>query len=131
MNRSQRRLRAKQKRYEQAKATLPPGKAATMAALIRNGITPEDLEKEYKLGFEAGFREAAAPMVRSMYAAALLAAHEVYGFGKRRGVRLLNRIDHIITDVLTSEELIDKVYDDIGVDLDFTMPVERASERRN
>lgn len=128
MNRSQRRAQAKLKRYEDAKSAMSPGKAAAMAALIKNGITPEDLKKEYDAGFEAGFREASAPMVRSMYAAVLLAAHELYGFGKKRGVRLLNRIDRIITDVLTSTELMEQVYKDIGVEMDFDEPVERARE---
>lgn len=128
MNRSERRARAKLKRYDEAKKTLSPGKAAAMAALIKNGITPEDLKKEYDAGFEAGFREASAPMVRSMYAAVLLAAHELYGFGKKRGVRLLNRIDRIITDVLTSTELMEQVYKDIGVEMVFDEPVERARE---
>lgn len=128
MNRSQRRAQAKLKRYEDARNTMPPGKAAAMARLIRNGITPEDLEKEYKAGFEAGFKEASAPMIRSMYAAVLLAGHELYGFGKRRGVRLLNRIDRIITDVLTSQELMEKVFTDLGVEMIFDEPVERARE---
>lgn len=128
MNRSERRARAKLKRYEEAKKALPPGKAAAMAALIKNGITPEDLEKEYHAGFEAGFKEASTPMVRSMYAAVLLAGHELYGFGKKRGVRLLNRIDRIITDVLTSTELMEQVYKDLGVEMVFDEPVERARE---
>ena len=128
MNRSQRRAAAKVKRYEQAKKTLQPGKAAAMARLIQNGITPEDLKKEFDAGFEAGFKEASAPMVRSMYAAVLLAAHELYGFGRKRGVRLLNRIDRIITDVLTSSELMEQVYKDLGVEMCFDEPVERARE---
>lgn len=127
-NRAQRRAEAKLKRYEEARKGLPPGKAAAMARLIQHGITPGDLEREYKSGFEAGFREASAPMVRSMYAAVLLAAHELYGFGKKRGVRLLNRVDRIITDALTSQELMEKVYADIGVEMVFDEPVERARE---
>ena len=128
MNRSERRAQAKLKRYEQAKQGLAPGKAAAMARLLQHGITPEDLEKEYKAGFEQGFKEASAPMIRSMYAAVLLAGHELYGFGKKRGVRLLNRIDRIITDVLTSQELMEQVFADIGVEMIFDEPVERARE---
>ena len=128
MNRTERRMKAKQQRYEQARAKLPPGKAAAMARLLQNGITPEDLKKEYDAGFEAGFGASAEPMIKSMYAAVLLAAHDVYGFGSKRGVRLLNAIDRALTDTLTSTELMEKVYADIGVEMDFTQPVERARE---
>ena len=128
MNRSQRRLKAKQERYEQEKAKLPPGKAAAMARLLQNGITPDDLKKEYDAGFQAGFNAAAEPMIKSMYAAVLLAAHDLFGFGKVRGVRLLNAVDRAITDTLTSTELMEKVYSDIGVEMDFTQPIERARE---
>lgn len=77
MNRQQRRKIERQNR----KITRPAYKGMTkeqrMDALVKNGITAEDLKQEWHDGFEAGFREACPATVRTLYAAVLLAAHDV------------------------------------------------------
>ena len=45
----------------------------------------------------------------SIYAAVLLAAQEVYGFGHKRAWRLLKRADEIVCTALSSEEVIREV----------------------
>lgn len=96
-------------------------------------ITVMDVHAAYQKGFdaghEAGFRAAAHPVIRSTYAAILAAAHELYGFGQKRGIRLLNKVNYILTETLTSEELAQKVFDEIGVEIDWTEPIEYAQPK--
>lgn len=129
LNRSQRRAAAKQKKYEQARSALPPTKAGRLAQMMKQGISPEDLEKEYKAGFEAGFQAASKPVIRSHYAAIIIAAHELFGFGKERCVRLLNKVNDLMVETLTSEEMTQRAFDEVGVKIDWNDPFERAQTK--
>lgn len=64
----------------------------------------------------------------SIYAAVLLAAQEVYGFGHKRAWRLLKRADEIICTVLDSEEIIREVWARMGLEINFREGVERIRE---
>ena len=64
----------------------------------------------------------------SIYAAVLLAAQEVYGFGHKRAWRLLKRADEIICTVLDSEEIIQEVWERMGLEINFREGVERIRE---
>lgn len=64
----------------------------------------------------------------SIYAAVLLAAQEVYGFGHKRAWRLLKRADEIICTVLDSEEIIQEVWERMGLQINFREGVERIRE---
>lgn len=64
----------------------------------------------------------------SIYAAVLLAAQEVYGFGHKRAWRLLKRADEIICTVLDSEEVIREVWERMGLEINFREGVERIRE---
>ena len=55
----------------------------------------------------------------SIYAAVLLAAQEVYGFGHKRAWRLLKRADEIICTTLDSEEIIREVWERMGLEINF------------
>lgn len=129
LNRSQRRAAAKQKKYDQARSALPPTKAERLAQIMKQGISPEDLEKEYKAGFEAGFQAASKPVIRSHYAALILAAHELYGFGQERCIRLLNRVNDLMVETLTSEEMTQRAFDEIGVLIDWNDPFDRVQKK--
>lgn len=65
---------------------------------------------------------------RCIYAAVLLAAQEVYGFGHKRAWRLLKRADEIICTVLDSEEIIREVWERMGLEINFREGVERIRE---
>lgn len=65
---------------------------------------------------------------RCIYAAVLLAAQEVYGFGHKRAWRLLKRADEIICTVLDSEEVIREVWERMGLEINFREGVERIRE---
>lgn len=64
----------------------------------------------------------------SIYAAVLLAAQEVYGFGHKRAWRLLKRADEIVCTALSSEEAIQEVWARMGLEINFREGVERIRE---
>ena len=64
----------------------------------------------------------------SIYAAVLLAAQEVYGFGHKRAWRLLKRADEIICTVLDSEEIIRAVWERMGLEINFREGIDRIRE---
>ena len=64
----------------------------------------------------------------SIYSAVLLAAQEVYGFGHKRAWRLLKRADEIICTVLDSEEIIQEVWERMGLEINFREGIDRIRE---
>ena len=65
---------------------------------------------------------------RCIYAAVLLAAQEVYGFGHKRAWRLLKRADEIICTALDSEEVIREVWERMGLEINFREGIDRILE---
>lgn len=64
----------------------------------------------------------------SIYAAVLLAAQEVYGFGHKRAWRLLKRADEIVCTALSSEEVIREVWERMGLEINFREEIDRIRE---
>ena len=64
----------------------------------------------------------------SIYAAVLLAAQEVYGFGHKRAWRLLKRADEIVCTALSSEEIIREVWERMGLEINFREGIDRIRE---
>ena len=64
----------------------------------------------------------------SIYAAVLLAAQEVYGFGHKRAWRLLKRVDEIVCTARSSEEVIREVWERMGLEINFREGVDRIRE---
>lgn len=123
MNRAERRAAARQ-----TPAWLPDSQAERVRRLMKQGISPKDLENEYRKGFDAGFQAAGQPMVKTCYAAACLAAHDMFGFGKKRCMRLLRALDRHVLNTLTSVEAIEEVYKRVGIHIDFNDPFERIAD---
>lgn len=120
MNREQRRAQKKaQKSQPKRPQYVKLTKQERVDALIKNGITVKDLEENYNRGYDAGFHAAAGPMVKTCYAAVCLALNELHGFGRKRCKDVLNLIDSKILYSLTSGEIIDEVWEKIGLHLDF------------
>jgi len=90
-----------------------------LAAMVKNGITPKDLDKAYEDGRKAALMDCGAPILRGAYAAMCIAANELHGFGTKRCFDLLMKVDDIITNALTSRELIDDALVKTGIELDF------------
>lgn len=93
-------------------------------AAYRKGFT-----EGYEAGREEGFKQSAMMTIHRTYGAILCAAHELYGFGQDRGVRLLNRMHEVLVEMLTDEELAQRVLDEVGVEIDWGQPVELAKPK--
>ena len=127
MNRKQslRALRRKAEREQRAE------KQRQAAAILAT----KDLEERKRLLAKAmadsekeARNQAVEYCFHSIYAAVLLAAQEVYGFGHKRAWRLLKRADEIICTVLDSEEVIREVWERMGLEINFREGVDRIRE---
>ena len=98
-----------------------------LAAMCKQGITPKDLQDAYDRGFKAGVDRGIDYGMKDSYAGFLLAAHEVFGFGRKRGRRLLYAADKRISTSLSSNEAVAEVFQKLGVTINFYDP-ERITE---
>lgn len=124
--------------YAQQREANDRAREEKLRQLCQNGITPRDMEEACKLAAEDAYKRGKAVAVNELgefflktcYAAALLAAHDEFGFGHDRCMRLLNKLDHHVTYSLTSDELVDEVYEKLGISIDFkkALPDERITE---
>lgn len=126
MNRAERR---KQERAERRAAVdIPAWKKAEIAQrmamaqhLARNGITEKDLNDAYNRGRKDGIKEYVDSILpyqqRFFYSAAAIAAHDLFGFGKDRGERLLDRIQEIMCEEISTGDIIDRCKRETGVNV--------------
>lgn len=85
----------------------------------RNGITIEDVNNAAQEGYREGAKIAAEKTMKNIYAACALVLHEKYGFGKKRCMDMLNAIDEKVMYALDSQEMIEQVWDDLGIAMTF------------
>lgn len=127
MNRQQRRA-AKQS----APKKKPVGHNLTTeekkARLLKNGITVEDLQRNYELGYAKGIKDASMPTIKVIYAAVCLAMNKHWGFGRKRCVKLLRAVDEQLLETLTSAEAVQAVWDKMHLELHFDEPFDRIEE---
>ena len=121
-------LRALRRQAEREKQAEQQRQAAAILA-------PRDLEERKRLLAKAmadsekeARNQAVEYCFHSIYAAVLLAAQEVYGFGHKRAWRLLKRADEIVCTTLDSEEIIREVWERMGLEINFREGVERIRE---
>ena len=121
-------LRALRRQAEREKQAEQQRKAAAILA-------PRDLEERKRLLAKAmadsekeARNQAVEYCFHSIYAAVLLAAQEVYGFGHKRAWRLLKRADEIICTALDSEEIIREVWARMGLEINFREGIDRIRE---
>ena len=123
MNREQRR-----KAKKQAPRKTPAYRRMTIEerkdALVKNGITPKDLEEQYARGRDDGIETT----FKTVYAAACLVLHELEGYGAKRCKRFLQRLDDTVINAFTSAETIDEVWQKIGLELEFHESFDRIQE---
>lgn len=121
-------LREMRRQAEREKQAEQQRKAAAILA-------PRDLEERKRLLAKAmadsekeARNQAVEYCFHSIYAAVLLAAQEVYGFGHKRAWRLLKRADEIICTVLDSEEINREVWERMGLEINFREGIDRIRE---
>lgn len=110
--------------YNTMKQVSKPMTIMDVDAAYRKGF-----EKGYEEGREEGFKQSAMTTIQRTYGAILCAAHELFGFGQERGKRLLNRMHEVLVEMLTDEELAQRVLDEVGVEIDWGQPIELAQPK--
>lgn len=96
-----------------------------MSALMKNGITPQDLKEEWQRGYDTG----AEVFLKTAYAAVCLALNELHGFGHKRCQDVLQAMDKHVLYTLTDVEAINEVWERMGLRLVFADPLERVQEK--
>ena len=109
----------KAEKQRQAAAILAPRDLEERKRLLAKAMA--DSEKEAR-------NQAVEYCFHSIYAAVLLAAQEVYGFGHKRAWRLLKRVDEIVCTALSSEEVIREVWERMGLEINFREGIDRIRE---
>ena len=109
-NRALRRKQTKDKMHEWVRS----GEAEKVRILSVNGITPKDLDKYYKNGYEEGYLTATEAFLKKMYAAI---AKELITAGNDRDevVSFVKSVDQRFAIMYDADEEIEDVYDEIGV----------------
>lgn len=97
---------------------------ARAAALIKNGITVEDLKQAKNEGYQLGVESA----IGTAYAGFALALEEKHRFDRQTIIDTLRCADEKIVFALSSWDLIQEVYDRIGFQIDFKDPEGRVQE---
>lgn len=86
-------------------------------------------ESAYNMGYNEGMQRGIRFSMKDCYCAALLAMRDISRYGHKRGLRLLKVMDNIILTRLTTEELIDKLMDEMGIVFEFDDPFDRIREK--
>jgi len=103
--------------------------------MVRNGITPKDLENAEESAFMKGTKAGREHVLRDTYAAAAMAIMDEC---KERSIpcdremirSVLIRMDDYVCNALTSEEIISDAWRRVGLHLEFTgaFPEDRVVE---
>ena len=100
-----------------------------LAGLAKNGITPQDMEKEYHRGYQDGLHAASLPMmIKTCYAAICLALHDEFGFGEDEYFRALTHVDERLLWTLENQELVDEVLEKTGLTIQFDEVFDRVQK---
>lgn len=117
-NRAQRRA---QKKAKPSYQRLTPQQQA--ARMMKQGISPKDLDKAFDDGFEQGRKVGLEGTYKICFAAVCLALNDAHKFGAGRCLRVLRKMQEYIIDTLTSAEAVHAVYKRMGLTIDFGDPV--------
>lgn len=94
-------------------------KKAAMAKLERNGITVEDLQREYERGKNESLADMTDFAMKMIYCGFALALKREFKFGPERVLRTLRAADQIILEELTTQDIIDRVSRELGIEVRF------------
>lgn len=142
LNRQQRRQKARQAQRDKAieqqqvrmyEQQIKAGKLSTQSALEiggaaakakmkeleRNGITAKDLEDNYQVGYDAGWKRGQEAATEMFFAAICLALNKLFGFGATRCHRVLTEVYNNVVYTIDSHDAIVEVFKKIGLKIDF------------
>lgn len=96
------------------------------AQLFKNGITDQDLQDSFKKGYRQGYHDKAWEIIRSYYAATMLALHEEYGFGQDRCIRALKAIETKLVECISNQELVEEAEKQLKIEINMDEAIDRA-----
>lgn len=76
-------------------------------------------EATYQNGYTDGVRSACDYAMKTCYAAACLALHDLEGYGRVRNTRFLRLLDDYVVNSMTSDEILDDALEKCGVRINF------------
>ena len=94
------------------------------AEIFRNGITAEDLEKEFKKGYGAGWNDGREKLYKSVLACICLVMNED-GYSDDDIIDFLHMIDNRVLVSIDEKDELDEVFERLGIELRFTNAVDR------
>lgn len=127
MNRQQRRA-AKKSAPKKKPIFHNMTKQERIERICQNGITLDDLKRNWDDGYDAGYKVASEDTIKACYAAFALALHDLHGFGQKRCKDALRAVDEAVLYRITGDDMIQDVFDKIGFKIDFCDPLERSKE---
>lgn len=104
------------------------GRAGRIAGLVQNGITPDDVRREYERGRKDGFQEAGISLTTSVYAGVILALKDEFDFDEEQCFRAVKNMDQKIVWAIENAELAEQVLKETGIRLNMDDPLERVSK---
>lgn len=107
-------------RQQRRQAERAESRLAERIAIFR-GSNPL-AEETYRKGYNDAWRAACDFAMKSCYAAACLALHDLEGYSTVRNTRFLRLMDDYIVNALTSEEVMDDALHKAGVQINFREP---------
>lgn len=124
MGRAERRAESRElereaRAYAKYVAKREAAKNAAMEKLERNGITADDLRREYERGRNESVSEVSDFAMKMIYCGFALALKREFGFGTERALRVIRAADQIILEELTTEDIIDRVSRELGITIRF------------
>lgn len=128
-------MRRQQRETRRDMVASVPYKDREIFSKIQNGrLTADDLERMEKLGYEKGYKTAgvvaAENTMRNCYAAAALAIQECYpGISQDDVCRFLTCMDEKAAYALDAMDTVEKVWQELGIELCFRDPMERIKRK--
>lgn len=126
--------RREQKRIRREAVESVSYKDRELFSKIRNGrVTAEDMEWIEKIGFDKGVKAvgvaAAENTMKSCYAAAALALAEQFDADQDTVCSFLQCMDRKVAFSLDSEEVMQQVFDELNISLNFKKTMDRITRK--
>ena len=99
------------------------------AALYRNGITVDDVKKEYERGFKDGRKISEDFAFHAVYAAFLITMIDHHDMEQDEAIALLREMDNQVVLCIEDQELMDEAYERTGVEINWSDSLERIQTK--
>lgn len=83
----------------------------------KNGITEDDLREQYQRGYAAATKELTEFVMNSFYSSAAIALKRIHGFGEDEILDVLDEMQRVMTEEITSYDLIARCKEETGLDI--------------